>query len=224
VPSSAQQITTTPAFTAQSPTSGVVGTAYSYTFAASGYRVTYAVVAGALPAGLSLNGTSGIVSGTPTTRGQTPVTVSATNDSGTVTTSSLSIAIQQSQTVTINDPGTQTYSVGGSFSVSGSATSGLSVTYGARCQEPQSPSLAVAPAPSPAIRRVTATGLPPPRLPGMSPSIGPLRQCRSPTRVAQRRTVPPHSRWHRWPRPRAVCRCRSRRTRWGCAQRPRAGP
>jgi len=47
-----------------------------------------------------------------------------------VTTSALSIAIQQSQTVTIDDPGAQTYSPGGTFTVSGSATSALAVTFG----------------------------------------------------------------------------------------------
>lgn len=130
VPASAEQVTTTPAFTAQSPTFGVVGTAYSYSFAASGYQITYALASGSLPAGLTLNSGTGVLSGTPSTRGSSTFTISATNSSGSVTSSSISLAVQENQTVTINDPASQTYSPGGTFAVSGSATSGLPVTFG----------------------------------------------------------------------------------------------
>ncbi len=61
-----------PAFTADSPPStGSVGHAYGpYTFRASGAPApTFSVSSGALPPGLKLNGTSGVLSGTPTTAG-----------------------------------------------------------------------------------------------------------------------------------------------------------
>jgi hypothetical protein len=54
-----------------SPQNGQVGTAYSSTLTASGGRPAYrwSIASGALPAGLTLNATSGVISGTPTTAG-----------------------------------------------------------------------------------------------------------------------------------------------------------
>ncbi|WP_190285618.1 putative Ig domain-containing protein [Montanilutibacter psychrotolerans] len=68
-----------------SPTSfpaATVGTAYSQTVTASGGTApyTFAVTAGVLPAGLSLNGTSGAVTGTPTAAGTFNFTVTATDN------------------------------------------------------------------------------------------------------------------------------------------------
>ncbi|SCB46735.1 Putative Ig domain-containing protein, partial [Rhizobium miluonense] len=62
--------------------SGTVGTVYSQTITASGgtSSYTYAVTAGALPAGLSLS-TGGLVSGTPTAGGSFNVTITATDSS-----------------------------------------------------------------------------------------------------------------------------------------------
>ncbi|WP_186391948.1 cadherin-like beta sandwich domain-containing protein [Pannonibacter sp. CS1GBFMT1] len=68
-------------------TAGQVGAAYSQTFAASGGSgsYTYAVTSGALPAGLSLNTSTGEISGTPSTAGTANFTITATdgnNDTG----------------------------------------------------------------------------------------------------------------------------------------------
>ena len=70
-----------PAFTADSPPAdGAVGTAYSYTFAATGTPTPlYSVASGTLPGGLSLDPTSGVLSGTPTTAGTFSFTVQAAN-------------------------------------------------------------------------------------------------------------------------------------------------
>ncbi|WP_456508844.1 putative Ig domain-containing protein [Arthrobacter sp. TE12232] len=72
---------TAPVFTASTPpTTATVGTAYSYAFAASGNPApTFRVSSGALPAGLSLNTTTGVLSGTPTAAGPATFTVTATN-------------------------------------------------------------------------------------------------------------------------------------------------
>lgn len=69
------------------PTGGagtpVVGQAFSSSFTASGYPApTYAVSAGSLPAGLTLNGTTGALTGTPTFVGASSFTVTATNTYG----------------------------------------------------------------------------------------------------------------------------------------------
>lgn len=72
----------TPIFTAASPPSGIVGTAYDYTFTAVGDPAPDAwSVSGDVPPGLSLE--DGQLSGTPTTAGAYTFTVTAENDYGT---------------------------------------------------------------------------------------------------------------------------------------------
>jgi outer membrane autotransporter protein len=69
--------------TPASLSAATAGTAYSVTFSASGGigAYQYAVTAGALPAGLSLDGSSGVLSGTPTAGGAFTFDITA-NDSG----------------------------------------------------------------------------------------------------------------------------------------------
>lgn len=65
-----------------------MGNAYSYDFkqnlqvtgdpAYSGYGLKWAVASGSLPAGLSLNADTGVLSGTPTTQGTASFTLAAT--------------------------------------------------------------------------------------------------------------------------------------------------
>jgi hypothetical protein len=65
----------------------VVGQAYSDSVSAAGYPLpTYSVTGGALPGGLSLDGTSGAITGTPTTAGAWSVTITATNTYGSAST------------------------------------------------------------------------------------------------------------------------------------------
>lgn len=57
-----------PVFTAQSPPGATRTVAYTYTFVASGDPAPYyEVSSGALPAGITLNALTGVISGTPTT-------------------------------------------------------------------------------------------------------------------------------------------------------------
>ncbi|MGO4535066.1 ice-binding family protein [Leifsonia sp. 2MCAF36] len=73
-------LTSGPAITSGTPTSGVVGTPYSFTVTASGTpSPTFAVTAGALPVGLQLNGTTGQISGTPAAAGSSTYTITASN-------------------------------------------------------------------------------------------------------------------------------------------------
>jgi hypothetical protein len=67
--------------------SSTVGTAVSLTMTATGGTGGFAWSAGGLPAGLSINASTGVISGTPTTVGTSTVTVTATSgtQSGTVT-------------------------------------------------------------------------------------------------------------------------------------------
>ena len=80
-----------------------VGTAYSYTFAASGSPApTFRVTSGALPAGLALNTTTGVLSGTPTAAGAATFTVAATNGvSPDAVTPSLTITVGPAQSAPV---------------------------------------------------------------------------------------------------------------------------
>lgn len=60
---------------------GVIGTAYTEIVSAQGGTGTYtfAVTVGVLPTGLSLNGATGVISGTPTTAATSDFTIQATD-------------------------------------------------------------------------------------------------------------------------------------------------
>jgi PKD repeat protein len=72
---------TAPSISSAATASGTVGTAFSYTITATNAPTSYAATN--LPAGVTVNTTTGIVSGTPTTAGTYTATVSATNTGGT---------------------------------------------------------------------------------------------------------------------------------------------
>ena len=63
--------------------SGTVGTAFSYQIVASGSPTSYSATG--LPAGLTINATSGVISGTPTVAATSAVVLKATNAAGSAT-------------------------------------------------------------------------------------------------------------------------------------------
>ena len=81
---------------------GVVGQAFSYTLPAGtftgGTTQTLTYAATGLPAGLSINTTTGAISGTPTTAGSNTVTLQATNTSGQSASGTVGITISTSAT------------------------------------------------------------------------------------------------------------------------------
>jgi phage baseplate assembly protein W len=91
---------TVPVFTADTPTGTArVATAYSYTFVASGSPPpTYSLASGSLPPGLSLNATTGVLSGTPIGLGGVYVfEIQATNAFGSATTPVITLAVLPAQ-------------------------------------------------------------------------------------------------------------------------------
>jgi hypothetical protein len=71
----------TPAITSSTTASGTMGSAFSYQITATNSPTSYG--ASGLPAGLSINTGTGLISGTPTSAGTSAVTISATNGGGT---------------------------------------------------------------------------------------------------------------------------------------------
>ncbi|HTZ73918.1 MAG TPA: choice-of-anchor D domain-containing protein [Candidatus Aquilonibacter sp.] len=73
--------TSAPTITSATTSSGTVGTAFSYQIVATNTPTSYGATG--LPTGLSINTSTGLISGTPTSAGTSSVTLSATNSTGT---------------------------------------------------------------------------------------------------------------------------------------------
>src|SRR5438045_1395204 len=70
-----------PVITSATTASGTVGVAFSYQITATNNPISFNATG--LPAGLTVNTSTGLISGTPTTAGTYSVTISATNAGGT---------------------------------------------------------------------------------------------------------------------------------------------
>ena len=115
-----------PAITSQTTASGVVGTAFSYQITATNSPTSYGATG--LPAGLSVNTGTGLISGTPTTAGTSTVTLSATNAGGTGN-AALTLTINPAPPV-ITSATTASGTVGIAFSYQITATN-TPTSYGA---------------------------------------------------------------------------------------------
>jgi hypothetical protein len=97
-------------------TSGTAGVAFSATFTQSGGNGTIVwSKSGALPAGISLNSSTGVLSGTTTVTGSFPITVTATDANGCTGTGPTYTLVINCQTITVTNPGTTTGTAGVAF-------------------------------------------------------------------------------------------------------------
>ncbi|HEX4704783.1 MAG TPA: Ig domain-containing protein, partial [Pseudonocardiaceae bacterium] len=115
-----------------------VGTAVSLQIhasdSASGQTLTYSATG--LPAGLSINSSSGLISGTPSATGTSSVTVTAKDTTNATGSTSFTWTVNSAggNTVTVNNPGNQTSTAGSAVSlqITGSdSASGQTLTYSA---------------------------------------------------------------------------------------------
>jgi len=82
---------TIPVINASQSTSGTVGLVFNYQLAAANSPTSYALASGSLPGGITLNSSTGLLSGTPTVDGTFAPTFTATNTAGTSPAVSVSI-------------------------------------------------------------------------------------------------------------------------------------
>jgi hypothetical protein len=103
---------------------GTVNSAYSYTLSASGGTTpyTWSIISGALPAGLSLNSSTGIISGTPTTVQTANFTVQVSG--GGTATRDFSIVVNPVGTLTITTASLPGGTVNSAYSQPVNATGG----------------------------------------------------------------------------------------------------
>ncbi|MPT34403.1 MAG: hypothetical protein E2604_04790, partial [Flavobacterium sp.] len=107
---------------------GTVATAFSQTISATGNPTSYTLLTGTLPAGLSLNTTTGAITGTPTAVSSASVTVKATNTVGDSDPATINFNIGKgNQSITFANVNKQYGDA--DFALTGTSSSGLAVSY-----------------------------------------------------------------------------------------------
>ena len=114
------RIVAAPVVSSAATASGKIGTAFSYQITASGTPTSYSATG--LPAGLTVNTATGLISGTPTTAATTAVTVGAINGGGTGT-KALTITVTVAAPV-VSSAATASGKIGTAFSYQITATGG----------------------------------------------------------------------------------------------------
>ncbi|HYM75014.1 MAG TPA: SBBP repeat-containing protein [Candidatus Dormibacteraeota bacterium] len=124
---------TIPAITIQntSLSGGTVSTPYSQQLVAANGTTpyTWSLSAGVLPAGLTLNASTGVISGTPTTKGTSNFTVQVADSQANTTTQALSITISDLAPSITTQPQSQTINSGQTATMTVVASGSGTLTY-----------------------------------------------------------------------------------------------
>ena len=109
---------------------GKVAVAFSQTIPATGSPTSFALATGTLPAGLSLDSDTGVISGQPSAAGSFSVTVTASNSSGTSSPATIDFTIDKGdQSITGLAATATKFTTDVPYSLTATANSGLTVTY-----------------------------------------------------------------------------------------------
>jgi large repetitive protein len=123
-----------PSITSVDNTTFLIGNAGSFTVTADGFPASTFAIGGALPAGVSFDPASGVLSGTPDAGagGTYALTFTATNAAGSSAAQAFTLTVQQGPAFTSTDATTFTVGSAGSFTVAASGTPApsLSLTAG----------------------------------------------------------------------------------------------
>jgi hypothetical protein len=111
---------TAPTITSAAATTFTKGTAGSFTVMATGFPAPTFTETGSLPAGVTLNGTSGLLSGTPTQSGSFPIVITAANGSGPNATQNFTLTVDAPAAITSAASTTFVKGHAGSFTVTAS--------------------------------------------------------------------------------------------------------
>jgi large repetitive protein len=119
-----------PAITSANSTTFTVGTAGTFTVTATGFPAPTFSETGALPTGVTLNATTGVLSGTPGAgTGKTyPITITASNGVGSNATQSFTLTVDQAPLITSANSATFTVAALGTFAVTTSGFPAPSLT------------------------------------------------------------------------------------------------
>src|SRR5437870_2001021 len=109
-----------PVITSAGTATGQVGVAFSYQMTATNSPTSFGATV--LPAGLALNATTGLISGTPTSAGASTVTLSATNAGGTGTQTLAVTITPATPTVSITAPSNNAIVSGAAVAISATAS------------------------------------------------------------------------------------------------------
>ena len=109
-----------PAITSANHTTFTKGSAGSFTVTATGYPVPTIGESGTLPAGVTFNSATGVLSGTPTQSGSFSITLGATNGVGSDATQSFTLTVNEAPSITSGASKVFVKGVAGSFTVTAS--------------------------------------------------------------------------------------------------------
>ncbi|MDP3072015.1 MAG: putative Ig domain-containing protein [Opitutaceae bacterium] len=115
--------TAAPAITSANNATFTLNSAGTFTVTATGSPApTFSITVGSLPSGVSLNATTGVISGTATAGGSFPITLQASNGVGSAATQAFTLTVNQAPLFTSANNATFSLGVGSTFTLTASGT------------------------------------------------------------------------------------------------------